>query len=448
MAQIFDVVIVGARCAGSPLAIMLARRGLRVCVLDRARFPSETPSTHVIQPCGATVLDRIGVLGAAREAGGVPIERFTLVNDDVRMDGSFAAESFPHLGMCVRRVTLDALLVDAAVATGADVRTGVKVTGVVTVADRVVGVDTDQGVVRAHLVVGADGRRSTVAAAVGAPEYQAVRGGRTPAWAYFEDVCDRSGRLRLGRVGEHAYLASPTDGGLFMVCVATGAGLGRDRTAEFGAAVAGWPELADVVHGARRVGPIRVMNKWHGYFRRASGPGWVLLGDAGHFKDFSLAQGISDALRQGERLAEMLPDDLSDHESVDAATRQWWRWRDSDAQPMYWFATDSGAPGPPTPVVTELLRQVAADPEATLTLLQILNHEHHPKRLLSPSRLTMATTRALRTHPALTTKEIGTTLANEIRRMRYRYQTPPGMKQPAGSRSTRLCRTSGWGRDT
>lgn len=433
MTQVFDVVIVGARCAGSPLAIMLARRGLRVCVLDKAQFPSETPSTHVIQPCGAAVLDRIGVLGAALAAGGVPIDRFTLVNDDVRIDGSFAAEDFPELGMCVRRVTLDALLVDAAVATGADVRTGVKVTGVVSVADRVVGVDTDQGVVRAHLVVGADGRHSTVAAAVGAPEYQAVQGGRTPAWAYFEGVPDRSGRLRLGRLGENAYLASPTDGGLFMVCVATGAGFGRDRNAEFATAVAGWPELADVLHGGQRVGPVRVMNKWHGYFRQASGPGWVLLGDAGHFKDFSLAQGISDALRHGERLADMLPTDLSDHDSVDAVARRWWRWRDSDAQPMFWFATDSGAPGPPTPVATELLRQVANDPAATLTLLHILNHERHPKRLLTPRRLTVATTRALRTHPALATKEIATTLANEIRRMRYRYQTLPGTTQTVAS---------------
>ena len=65
----FDVVVVGARCAGSPLATMLARRGLKVCVLDRARFPSETPSTHMIQPCGAGVLDELGVLDTLMSAG-------------------------------------------------------------------------------------------------------------------------------------------------------------------------------------------------------------------------------------------------------------------------------------------------------------------------------------------------------------------------------------------
>lgn len=424
MTEFFDVVIVGARCTGSPLAVLLAKRGLRVCVVDRARFPSETPSTHVIQPCGADLLDRIGVLDAALAAGGVPIDRFILVNDDVRVDGSFEAALFKRPGLCVRRVTLDALLVNAAVAAGVDVRTGTKVTDVVTIADRVVGVETDKGNIRAHLVVGADGRHSTIAATVGAQEYSAVPGGRTPAWAYFEGVSDRSGRLLLGRLGENAYLASATDAGLFMVCVTSGVGFrGQDRNAEFDSAVDDWPELANLLCGARRVGPVRVMRNWHGYFREASGSGWVLLGDAGHFKDFTLAQGISDALRQGERLAEMLPGDLSDHQTVDGATRDWWRWRDADAYPMFWFATDMGAPGPPTPVVTEVLRHVAADPRSTLTLLRVLDHEVGPKSLLTPRRLAVATTRALCKRPVLTTEEIATTLVNEIRRARWSRRT-------------------------
>src|ERR1700730_7150674 len=82
----FDVVVVGARCAGSPLATMLARRGLRVCLLDRARFPSDTLSTHVIQPCGVAILDRLGVLQAVLRAGAVPLTAFTLVADDARRD--------------------------------------------------------------------------------------------------------------------------------------------------------------------------------------------------------------------------------------------------------------------------------------------------------------------------------------------------------------------------
>ena len=84
-AEQFDVAIVGARCAGSPLAALLARRGLRVCVVDSAHFPSETLSTHVIQPCGVRILGELGVLPRLTAAGAVPLDRFTLVNDDAAL---------------------------------------------------------------------------------------------------------------------------------------------------------------------------------------------------------------------------------------------------------------------------------------------------------------------------------------------------------------------------
>jgi 2-polyprenyl-6-methoxyphenol hydroxylase-like FAD-dependent oxidoreductase len=172
------------------------------------------------------------------------------------------------------------------------------------------------------------------------------------------------------------------------------------------------------------------MAKWHGYFRQTAGPGWVLIGDAGHFKDFTPAQGIADALRQAERLAETLPDDLADRQSVDVAIQRWWRWRDHDAHPMYWFATDMGAPGPSTPLVTEVLRGIAADSDATQTLLRVLNHEVKPERLLTPGRLGVAAARALRDHPrqfGATSKEIARAVRDEIRRGRRSLKTPPGM---------------------
>jgi 2-polyprenyl-6-methoxyphenol hydroxylase-like FAD-dependent oxidoreductase len=441
--QNFDVIVVGSRCAGSPLAVMLARRGLSVCVVDKAGFPSETPSTHVIQPCGVAILERIGALDAVLAVGAVPIDRFTLVNEDVRIDGALDPVAFPRPGLCVRRLTLDALLVETARAAGADVRTGVKVTGLLTAGDRIVGAETEHGPIRARLVVGADGRQSSVAAAVGAQEYLVTPGGRMPAWAYFEGVAEREGRLRLGRLGENAYLASPTDAGLFMVCIATGAGFRADREAAFSAGIAVWPELAGLLGGARRVGPIRVMTKWHGYFRQAAGPGWVLIGDAGHFKDFTPAQGIADALRQAERLAQTLPDDLADRQSVDAANQRWWRWRDHDAHPMYWFATDMGVAGPSTPLVTEVLRNIAADSDATHTLLQVLNHEVKPGSLLTPRRLAIAAARALRDRPdhiGATSKEIAAALRNEIRRAHWTRKTPPGINDGPETRRAQRAR--------
>lgn len=135
----FDVAVVGARCAGSPLATMLVRRGLSVCLVDRAQFPSETPSTHIIQP-GVQVLDRLGVLDAIVGAGAVKLDRWMMVIDNaVRIESTLDRAIFAHPVMCVKRVTLVALLVEAAGAAGADVRTGVRVTGVTTEDGRVTG---------------------------------------------------------------------------------------------------------------------------------------------------------------------------------------------------------------------------------------------------------------------------------------------------------------------
>src|SRR5947208_7769936 len=134
---------------------MLARRGLRVCLLDRARFPSETPSTHFIQPGGVGALERLGVLDAVLASGAVPIELFTLINEDVRIDAALDGDG---MGLCVRRVTLDVLLVEAAAAAGAEVRTGCRVSGLMRAEDgRGVGVRTSRGEIGAELVVGADG---------------------------------------------------------------------------------------------------------------------------------------------------------------------------------------------------------------------------------------------------------------------------------------------------
>ncbi|TSD99763.1 FAD-dependent monooxygenase [Skermania sp. ID1734] len=421
----FDVVIVGARCAGSPLAILLARRGLRVCLVDKANFPHETPSTHVIQPCGVRILAELGVLESVLATGAVPLDWFTMVNDDDRIDASIDLDEFGAPGLCVRRLTLDALLVEAAAAAGADVRTGCRVTGLLTEpGGRVAGVCTDGGDIPARLVVGADGRKSTVAALVGATEYLKTPPGRTPAWAYFAGVGDRTGRLLLGRTGDLAFLASPTDGGLYM------AGIGIDvarapefhaaREAFFAKSLAQCPELPALLDGADRVGPIRVMTDWHGYFRCSAGPGWVLVGDAGHFKDFTTAQGISDAFRQARALAQAI---AADGGALDARLTDWWHWRDRDAFEMYWLAADMGLPGAASPLVARLLRSIGEDPAATRLFLKVLNHDVRPAQLFTARRVLAAAAWALVERPdrlAATSREIGAGIRNEIYRARAR----------------------------
>jgi menaquinone-9 beta-reductase len=423
----FDVVIVGARCAGSPLALLLARQGLSVCLVDRAKFPSETPSTHLIQPCGVQLLDRLGVLDAVLAAGAVPLDRLTMVVDDVvRIEATLDEAQFRQSSLCVRRVTLDALLVDAAAAAGVDVRTGLRATDLISEGGRVIGVNTAAGPIHGQLVVGADGRHSTVASRVGAREYHVAPAGKMFAWAYFEDVPDREGRVRIGRRGARAFLAGPTDGELYMAAVgvdmAEQAEFHTDRDANFIAAIRGWPELADIVADGRRVGPIRVLTNWHGYFREAAGPGWVLVGDAGHFKDPTPGQGIGDAFRQADRLAAAIDDGLG-NASLDAAMQSWWRWRDDDAYEMYWFASDMGAPGAASPLMKRLMRGLAVDPNATLMFFGVLNHEVRPSQLFTTPRAVRAAARALLDRPdqlIATLKEIVSLGKQNARRARQR----------------------------
>lgn len=423
----FDVVVVGARCAGSPLAAMLARRGLRVCLIDRAEFPSETLSTHVIQPCGVAVLGRLGVLDAALAAGAAPLTRLTLVTHDVRLDAEFDVERFGAPGLCIRRIALDHLLVEAAASAGAEVRTGTRATALIQEDGRVDGVETDQGALRARLVVGADGRRSTVAHLTGAAEYHVAPPGRMFAWAYFEGVADPEARLRFARLGDLAFVACPTDSGLYMAAVCPSWGdrntFLADRESNFTAGVRVWPELADLLAGATRIGPIRVMTDWHGYFREAAGPGWALVGDAGNFKDPAPAQGIADALRQAEHLANAVETGLGGAAGIDDELRRWWRWRDQDADEMHWFATDMGAAGASPPLATQLIRDIAGDDHATDQLLSILNHDTRPSQLFTPRRLGGAAVRVARHRPRqipAMIKEMATAVRNQVRRARGR----------------------------
>jgi menaquinone-9 beta-reductase len=423
----FDVVVVGARCAGSPLALMLARRGLSICLIDRAQFPSETPSTHVIQRCGVRVLDEMGVLDTILAAGAVPLDRMTMVIDDVvRIEATLPEADYRQSSLCVRRVTLDGLLVDAAAAAGAEVRTGLRVTGLITEGDRVTGVDTAAGPIHARLVVGADGRHSTVASLVGARKYHVAPAGKMFAWAYFDGVSDRQGHARIGRRGARGFLASPTDGDLYMAAIgidmAEQARFHSDRDANFTAGIRAWPELADVLANGRRVGPIRVLTKWHGYFREAAGPGWVLVGDAGQFKDPTPGQGIGDALRQADRLAPAIEEGLG-NSSPDATMRRWWQWRDDEAYEMYWFASDMGAAGAASPLTTRLMRDVADDPKAMQMLLGVLDHQIRPSQLFTRSRAARAAARALIDRPDrlfVTLKEIVSLGRQNARRARQR----------------------------
>jgi 2-polyprenyl-6-methoxyphenol hydroxylase-like FAD-dependent oxidoreductase len=424
----FDVVVVGARCAGAALASYLARAGLRVCLVDKAAFPSETPSTHVLQPRGVAILTELDALEPLLAHDAAQLDRFSVVIDDIRIDGVLD-DRYTHPGLNVRRTILDQTLQQMARNAGADVRTRCRVASVRRSGERVIGVDTADGPLDAGLVVGADGRGSLVAESVGARKYLVKPAGRIPVWGYFA-TGPHEPRLRIGRKGNLAFLASPTDSGLYMATVAVDRceahNFHRDRETNFRNAIRAWPELDDIVGGAERDGPLRVMANWHSYFRESAGQGWVLVGDAGHFKDFTPGQGISDALCQAKSLSLAISASGGSAASQDGAMKRWWQQRDRSSYDMYWFAMQMAPPGAPSPLVTELLRRIANDPNGAATLLQVINRDLPSTKLFTTSRLLAAACTALLNHPGQrrnTFAEISGQLATEIDKLYARLRS-------------------------
>jgi 2-polyprenyl-6-methoxyphenol hydroxylase-like FAD-dependent oxidoreductase len=257
------------------------------------------------------------------------------------------------------------------------------------------------------------------------------------AWGYFAGV-PRDDQIRLARRGELAFLAGSTDGDLFMAGVAPA--LARkseflaDRESSFAADVQCWPELADLLAGAERDGPLRIVSSWHGYFRPAAGPGWALLGDAGQFKDPTPGQGISDALRHAQRLTEVIAATHAEPAALDDGLRRWWRWRDRDSREMHWFASDLGAPGPTPALRASMIGDLASTPAGTRSFLHLINHDIPPSRVFTPKRLAravIAVRRARQVPVRDIAREALSLVAGDVRHARL------GAPKPAGVRSSR-----------
>ena len=323
----YDAIVVGGRVAGAATALLLARGGHRVIVLERSPMPSDTVSTHAILRTGVLQLKRWGILDSLIDAGTPPIARITLGFGDERIEFDVRDEFGVDTLYAPRRHLLDDILLRAAVDAGAEVRDRTAVTGLLHDRDgRVIGVRMRQAgqrpAISARHVIGADGHKSRVAEWAGASTKVSHNPTNTVHYAYYEGI-DRNGFWFQFSTGVNVGLV-PTNGGQCLVFAGRPADLRLRFTAdpegEFTRLLRqGGADLAELVAGGRRVSGFRGTNGLSGHIRQAWGPGWLLVGDAGYTKDPISAHGISDALRDAELCARAVDRALTEPGNAHAA---------------------------------------------------------------------------------------------------------------------------------
>jgi 2-polyprenyl-6-methoxyphenol hydroxylase-like FAD-dependent oxidoreductase len=390
-----DAIIVGARCAGAPTAMLLARKGYRILLVDKATFPSDTISTHILWPHGAAVMDRWGLLDRLA-ATGCPAVALRLRFDvgPFALEGGVTDTNGGRGGFCPRRTVLDKLLVDAAVAAGAELREGFSVETLLWDGDRVAGIrghTRTGGTIdeRARIVIGADGVHSLVAKAVGAAEYEVRPPLTTNYYTYYSGF--EAGDLEQYIRDYQAVGCFSTHDGLTLIAVLWPSRRFRevrtDIEGHFRQVLESTPSVADRLLGARRE------EKWVGtaglpnYFRQAFGPGWALAGDAAYHKDPITAQGISDAFLDAEGLAAALDESWSGRQPPGDALAAHQAARDERVRPMYEFTCQLATLEPPPPQMQRLFLALRGNQEATNQFYSAITGSRPLPAFMNPENL-------------------------------------------------------------
>lgn len=389
----YDVVVVGARCAGSPTAMLLARKGYRVLLVDRATFPSDTLSTHVVQPLAVAALKRWGLLDRLTATGCPPIHTYAFDFGPVTIAGAPGTADAP-LAYCPRRIVLDKLLLDAAAEAGADVRDGFHVEEILTEAGRVVGIkgvsgDGTRSTVRAKVVVGADGRNSFVAKAVEAETYN-TRPAKLAAYYSYWSGLPMNGRFETYIRERRGFAAAQTHDGLTMVVggwpIAEAEQNRKDVEGNYLKMLEMAPAFAQRLRGAKREAQLFAA-VLPNFFRKPFGPGWVLVGDAAYHKDAITAQGIADAFREAERLTDALDQAFGGARTFDEAMAECQRARDEHVGPMYDFTCQLATLEPPPPELQSLIGAIHGRQPAMDAFVRMNAGTISPREFFAPQHL-------------------------------------------------------------
>lgn len=385
-----DAVIVGARCAGSTLAIALADRGWDVMVIDRDSFPSETISTHGIYPNTLARFEQLGVMDTLRSSHDVPLLASRLVGLGNEVAGLFTpVDGYDRMAV-IRRSALDKAIVDTALAAGAQGRFGERVVDLIgagTAEDPVGGVVLENGDrVKAKWVFGADGRGSTVAGKLGIEKERTQQGEVAFLFSYWSGIPDNGyGTLEIHE-REFASRSAVEDGLHLLIAIGDAEltrGTRGERRQRYVELLRRFPEMIepDVLEGAEMVTDVVVAPEslMRGYFRKPTGPGWALLGDACHFKHPGTAQGICDAVEQALYIAEQLS---GAHPSLD----EYEAWRDTRATEHYDWSFAWGR-FPHVEASERLWRGWVADADAGQDLRDSFSRLVEPSQVMSEERL-------------------------------------------------------------
>ena len=372
MGQVYDAIVVGARCAGASTAMLLARKGFKVLLVDRSTFPGEIPHGHFIHRHGPRRLQKWGLLERIVATGCPPSTTFTIDTGEIRLSGKDLVLDGVAFGYGPRRGALDWVLVEAAMEAGAEFRAGCAVQDYLIEENCIVGIraaDRTQDLSfeeRAAIVVGADGRGSRLARIAGAVEYESVPTLTCWLFSYWSDIPATGLEIYARR--KRAIFAFPTNGGLFAVFVGWPIGeqsvVQSDVERHFLAAVDLAPELAARVRAGRRAERFLGAANLPNFLRKPYGLGWALVGDAGCHKDPYMALGICDALRDAELLAAAIDEGLSGRRPLESALSEYERRRNNATMPDYRRNLDRAEFKPPPQEELRLQRALIDDQEA------------------------------------------------------------------------------------
>jgi 2-polyprenyl-6-methoxyphenol hydroxylase-like FAD-dependent oxidoreductase len=389
----YDAIVVGARCAGSPTAMLLARKGYRVLMVDRARFPSDTISTHLIHPPWVVALKEWGLLDRVIATGCPGIGTYAFDFGSVTVTGAPGTDEAP-LAYAPRRTVLDKLLVDAAAEAGAEVREGFTVTEIAFEDGRATAIRghrKGEPVVteRARVVVGADGHHSLVARLAGSEQYNQKPPLQISYYTYVSGL-PMDGRYEVHLRPGRGFAAWPTKDNLTVVIAGWPrselAANRKDIEGNVAATLELVPDFAARFHAATRTTRF-VGQSLANFMRKPFGAGWALVGDAGYTKDFITALGISDAFRDAELCATALDEALSGARPFEVAMADYHSERDRPSLPFYEFTAQLATLEPLSEDLEQLLTAVQSNQDAMDEFARVAGAVTSPAEFLSEQNI-------------------------------------------------------------